>query len=293
MLRSSHRVLLPLIALFASLCTVVALAQTAPGAMQEYKVYFYKVTAGEPSRELLDGPAYDQRKRDEITKWVSIYTDFLQGNYTGRVNDPDHPFSAAEAQTAVNLPAGLQQRLIQEPAKLAEMATSMGEWAFFYDQLDGWQVYVEKKILQTTLADNEKASFDPVDIGKLNDTYNAFKTKAKDVDQKEFENYGKMVAAIDKDKTEQETFEGWVELQAQNLQAFAEKWGRRYDGTEFEANGTLFLVRNYKEIPPADQDDTFKESLPRNAVLLDVPHGRDVTPYDLLTPDGKPRKATQ
>lgn len=290
MLRSSHRILLLLIVLFATLCTVAALAQTAPAATQEYKVYFYKTTNDEPTRELLDGPAYEQRKGAEIAKWVTIYTEFLNGNYIGRINDPDHPFTAADAQLAVALPQGMAQRLTQDPAKLAEMAQSMGQWAYFYDQLDGWQTFVEKKVIQSPLAANEKVSFDPANIGKLDETYKLMQTKSKVTDDAEFKHYMKMVQAIDKDKTDQEAFESWLKMEAEGLQAFAEKWGRRYDGTEFEEGGTLYLVRNYKEVPPSTEDDTLKESLPRNAVLLETSHGRDVTPYDLLNSDGTLRK---
>ncbi|MFW6255266.1 MAG: hypothetical protein ACOC54_00485, partial [Candidatus Sumerlaeota bacterium] len=70
------------------------------------------------------------------------------------------------------------------------------------------------------------------------------------------------------------------------MMRFVDVWRRQYEGSEIRINDVQYLVRNIKDQPDDVNEDYFRDSLPDNAVLLEVPKEKMVTPFDLINEDG-------
>lgn len=235
-------------------------------------------------RQTLAKADYDAKRLESITKWKAIYNDFLMGNYDTHTTDPE-PITAEEAQQMVALDTTTMQRLQQSLVYRDQMSTQMAEWTFYYEQLDLWNRYVEQELLETTLTDEEKVTFDPTKTTEPMEVHEKLKAKAKEVQEKQKEDYWAMVDEIEGSAQSRRSFESWLEYRNEKLAEFSRTWARRHDGTSFQLNDTLYVVRHTSE-KPADGRDILNESKPEKSALIEVPHERLVTPMDLINADG-------
>ena len=270
--------------------TTISQRYAIPPIAATYKMFWYSIGEdGRVMQEQIDGTEAGVRRTMEIEgKWIPIYTEFLQGNFEAYVDDEENPISREKAQQMV--PQEMVRSLINRPNAQAKRARQMAEWALYYEQLDRWHTFVENRILQTKLGDEEKVSENPQELHEsLAEAYAKMREHAVEIMEEQTQAYRDMLDSVRQNQEEQAAYEAWAKGSREAMQAFAAKWARQFNGSELRIGGTLFFVRNVEEVPAKGEEDVFRDTLPPNAVLLDVPKAKVVTPFDLLNADGSLR----
>jgi len=281
----------------------------------EHVEFWYSVKKGSSRvvREQMKSDDYDLKKEAEIKeKWIPLLTGILEGglgslgnlegslgNLTGDKTDPVSKLLAdltaahykeADPQRAplmVQLDELTLARMRENPIFFEDVVQRMAEWNFFYDQLALWNRFVEQSVLREKLSKEEQPSFDPAtEKADLKIMYEALQNHAKELAGRQEAVYASMESNIEKDRDGQMRYEEWLEGRKQAMLRFAENWAHQYDGSQVQLGGTLFFVRNIADRPANAEDDTLRDYLPANAVLVEVPKEKLVTPYDLINPDG-------
>lgn len=259
------------------------------GGAEDFKVFVYTPDeTGGVNRILMEASEYEEFKREEVsTRLFGMYLNFLSGNFEAHIADGVTP---EQAQLMVAVDPVIMGRIAQSEEYKAELANQMAEWDFFYAQLGLWSQYVEEKVLRKPMAENEKIPFNPAFVEQiLPGIYKKLESQGAESVQEQKSLYDQMVDVINKSRVGQVAYETWFDQYKEDLALFADLWARRYDGSEIRINNVLYVVRNISERPANPMDDYAKDSLPRNAVLLDVPKEKIVTPFDLIREDGSLR----
>jgi hypothetical protein len=168
-----------------------------------------------------------------------------------------------------------------------QLAEQMAHWTFYYEQLHYWNKYVEQKILCRELEEDEQISYDAVTHDEDMKTLLATLTKkAEELSKEQKESYEEMVGAVKENEINQTNYEEWMRQQEQAVTDFAQRWAALYRNAGLKIDGVTYVVRSSTEKPASGEKDVLKESLPSNAVLLEVPSKKTITPYDLINADG-------
>ncbi|HUT24873.1 MAG TPA: hypothetical protein VM492_11060 [Sumerlaeia bacterium] len=247
--------------------------------------YSKKKGSSRVTREQMKSDDYELKKEAEIKeKWIPALTGILEGDSTVAEEQGIDP---VKAPLMVQLDELTQARMQENPIYFEDVVERMAQWNFFYDQLALWNKFVQQSVLREKLSKEEKPSFDPAtEKADLKIMYEALQNHAKELAAKQEALYASMAANIEKDRDGQMRYEEWLEGRKQAMLRFAENWAHQYDGSQVQLGDTLFFVRNVAERPADPEDDTLKDYLPANAVLVEVPKEKLVTPYDLINPDG-------
>lgn len=257
-----------------------------PGAniTDEFMVFVYRREGDWGVRETLDAVAYEEFRREDVDKWIRIYTDFLHGLYTAHEADGITP---AQAELMVAMDPLILGRLAQSEDYLNDLARQMAEWTFFYEQLELWSRFVEERIVFSPLNEDEKIPFNPLMIEEMLPLiYQKLEVRGEVAVQEQKEFFDQMVELINRSKMNQEEFDLWDREFAAKVVKFADRWSRHFDGSEVRIDNVLYLVRNISERPENPADDEVRDTLARNTILLDVPKEKIVTPFDLIREDG-------
>jgi hypothetical protein len=173
------------------------------------------------------------------------------------------------------------------------LAKQMANWAFYYEQLDYWNKYVEQKILCRQLEDDEKVAYDALTNDEdMKTLLKSLTKKVEELSKEQKETYEKMVGAVKENEVNQANYEEWTRKQEQAVNDFAQRWAALYHNAGLKIDGVTYVVRNTSQKPAPGEKDIIKEGLPANAVLLEVPSKHTITPYDLINADGTVKKPT-
>ena len=241
-------------------------------------------------RVQMPGDEYEERKRsEEENVWFPRYSAFLNGNYM--YAEPDIP--AATAQAMVQVDPETANRMRTDPAFLDELARRMAKWTVYYDQLNLWREYVNKEVLRTNdYAFEKKEEPKPFDTATLDTelpaAYDEMRKQAEAISELQYQAYLDVINSVEKTVRAQEDFDAWLADRRNEVLEFAQEWGKQNDGSQLNVGGNLYLVRSPKAAPskPEAAQEEKVEYMPRNAVILEVPKQKVVTPFDLLNPDG-------
>jgi hypothetical protein len=109
--------------------------------------------------------------------------------------------------------------------------------------------------------------------------YRVYKDCAYAVDAQDHDRYFGLLNRLRERQVARDRYNEWVEDRHGLVIKFAEEWGRKFDGSEFDIDGVLYLVSEIGEPEP---------NVPLNGRNLVI--DRIVTPYDLLNRDGTLKK---
>ncbi len=240
-------------------------------------------------RDVIPSNEYEERKRFVIqTVLVPMFIGLLDDDNTLAL---EYGFEEEIAGNLALLDDDMSERIRDNPELATEMAEKMAEWTFFYNQYDLWNRYVKNSVLREELRKDEISEYIPQNLEAEIDTiYQSMLVHADEVRQAEELRFADMVDVVKGNKQSQERYDNFLADADQDTIAYAKNWGRQYDGTVFNMDGTMYLVRSIEDRPDNPDQDLMKESLPENGILLEVPKGKFVTPYDLINDDGSIRE---
>ena len=188
-----------------------------------------------------------------------------------------------------------QQRMSSDPAFRAETLRRMAEWTVFYDQLNLWRMYVEQHVIHDSLPKEDLPTFDPTVVDtELPALYEKMKTHAAKITEEETNVYQDVIKKVQTTTRQQEDYKNWLDDREREIINFAEDWRHNYDGTQVSIGDTVYLVRTPKHKAKLDaQGRPIEEYIPTNAVVIDVPQEKVVTPFDLINKDGTLKKPVE
>ncbi len=191
-------------------------------------------------------------------------------------------------QTAVQVDAFLDaynQRLrMAEQNEPVELIIETAIWQYWYNQISLWEQYIRKEVfLEPVVNTKLKGSLDFTSREALNEALakfaNGISDEAKEISRKENQRNIEMLLRLEQRDNRRKDYRQWLTDQRDDVIRFAENWQKKDQGRERVIDGTLYLL---SEEP--------MEHVPMEAVNLVT---KDLTPYDILNPDGtiiKPRQ---
>jgi hypothetical protein len=286
--------IIPAVCLMIGMSLSVCAQETTLGT--EYVAFWYEKDAetDRVTRVQMSSTEYETKKNSALEGedgLLQMYTEFLNKDFT---NATRYGYTPAQAQQMVNLDQVTLGRMQQNQDFYNDTLRQMAEWTFFYNQLELWNKYVEESVLRVPLKEEEKPDYNPATAEtNLATVIQNLEKQAKTVSESLYKKYRNpspvepgLVDRIEKSNQEREFYLKWLEERENDMLQFVETWRRQYDGTEIRINDVQYLVRNVKDRPSDIDDDHFRASMPDNAVLVEVPKAKLVTPFDLINPDG-------
>ncbi|MFP4378953.1 MAG: hypothetical protein ACLFUS_00500 [Candidatus Sumerlaeia bacterium] len=276
---------------------ILALPLAAQDALDtEYVAFWYEKMedSDQVMRRQVSSTEYESLKEaalDGEFGLIQMYTEFLEGNFQ---NIDEYGYTEEEAQMMIQIDPGTQSRMQQSAAYRSDVIRQMAEWTLFYDQLELWNQYVEESVIREELDEDEQPEYNPATAdSNLESMYRNLQNHAKNVSKELYKKYRNPSAAepglvdrIERAEKERRLYNEWLADRENEMMRFVDVWRRQYEGSEIRINDVQYLVRNIKDQPDDVNEDYFRDSLPDNAVLLEVPKEKMVTPFDLINEDG-------
>lgn len=261
--------------------------------LEAYSAMDYQEKDGLVVRQRITNTEYMRRKQDQITnRWVPLHEAILNGQFELA---SEFGVSADKAAQMVQLDENTRRRLDDSPTYREDLINQMAEWAFYYNQYELWVEYVEDKVLRRDLPKSEKPDYNPRELeAELQEFLELYQNRAKELQQATGRIYSNpeawppgVVQRVKRNTQEREAYEQWLQEREDLMVQFVELWGRKYNGSEFWIDDVQYLVRNLADRPDRPEEDDLRYSLAPNAVLLEVPKKKLVTPYDIIHKDGQ------